>query len=284
MGKKFALIGYPLGHTMSPFIQNRLFELAGINANYQVMEIPPSQLEGKMPSLLKLDGFNVTIPHKCAIIPLLQELDKTASLYGSVNTVHCQNGAAKGYNTDSFGFLKALSTAGIDLSGNVAILGAGGAARTFAFESVLSGCSVTLCVRQQDITQARELSAELERLSPQGAVSIKSLDQVPENTDLIINATPVGMYPETNASPILADFLNGVKAVFDAIYNPAETVLLKEARKAGARAVGGMAMLVWQAARAQEIWHGISFKESDIASIIEDANRELAHRFGRDKS
>lgn len=279
MNKKFALIGYPLGHTMSPFIHNRLFELTGISAEYEAIEIPPSQLSSQMPSLKSLDGFNVTIPHKCSIIPLLDELDKTASIYGSVNTVSFKKGISRGYNTDSFGFLKAISTAGIELKGNVTILGAGGAARTFAFESVLAGCNLTLCVREQDLPQAQQLLKELNNLSPESSINVKTLSQAPENTDLLINATPVGMYPHTDASPILSDFLNGVKAVFDAIYNPAETLLLQEAKKAGATTVGGMAMLVWQAARAQEIWNDITFKESDISKLIEEANAELARLF-----
>ena len=111
MKKQFAVIGHPIGHTMSPFIHSRLFELAGIEADYQVMDVAPENLEQVIPSLKELDGFNITIPHKQTIIPYLDELDRVAQMYGSVNTVKTVDGVSSGYTTDPDGFVIALQKA-----------------------------------------------------------------------------------------------------------------------------------------------------------------------------
>ena len=120
MKKQFAVIGHPIGHTMSPFIHSRLFELADIEADYQVMDVAPENLEQVIPSLKELDGFNITIPHKQTIIPYLDELDRVAQMYGSVNTVKTVDGVSSGYTTDPDGFVIALQKAGIPLSGRTA--------------------------------------------------------------------------------------------------------------------------------------------------------------------
>ena len=136
--KKFAVIGHPIGHTMSPFIHTRLFELSGVDAEYTKLDIAPENLEYEYKNTLsKLDGYNITIPHKQNIIPLINEIDSKAEMYGSVNTVANYNGIAKGYTTDPDGFLKALDASGIVLSGRVLILGCGGVARTMAYEIAL---------------------------------------------------------------------------------------------------------------------------------------------------
>ena len=138
MSKKFAVIGHPIGHTMSPFIHDRLFKLSGIDARYSVIDIAPENLARDYNETLKnLDGYNITIPHKQNIIPLLDEIDEKAEMYGSVNTVSNINGKAKGYTTDPDGFLEALKYASIDLNGRVVILGCGGVARTMAYEALL---------------------------------------------------------------------------------------------------------------------------------------------------
>jgi len=134
--KRYAVIGHPIGHTMSPFIHKRLFEMRDIDADYGVYDIPTEDLIGKIQELKSLDGFNITIPHKQAIIPFLKQMDQKASLYQSVNTVK-NNGCLEGYTTDPDGFLSALGQAGIPLKGRVVILGTGGVARTIAD---LEGC------------------------------------------------------------------------------------------------------------------------------------------------
>ena len=147
--KKYAVIGHPIGHTMSPFIHKRLFKLADIDGEYSVLDIAPEELGTKINELDELSGYNVTIPNKSAVIPFMNRLDKRAELYGSVNTV--KNGEIReGYTTDPDGFLKALQAAGIVLGGNVLILGCGGVARIFACEAAITGADVTVAIRPED--------------------------------------------------------------------------------------------------------------------------------------
>ena len=132
----FAVIGHPIAHTMSPFIHTKLFALGNgyPAADYGVIDLPPEELTASMPRLREFSGFNITIPHKQAIIPFLKQMDQKASLYQSVNTVK-NNGCLEGYTTDPDGFLSALGQAGIPLKGRVVILGTGGVARTIAYEA-----------------------------------------------------------------------------------------------------------------------------------------------------
>ena len=160
--KKFAVIGHPIGHTMSPFIHTRLFALSGIDAEYTKLDIAPENLAQEyQKTLLKLDGYNITIPHKQNIIPLIDEIDSKAKMYGSVNTVANRDGIAKGYTTDPDGFLKALDASGIVLSGRVVILGCGGVARTMAYEVALKNLPVLFAVRIEDVKIAESLCEEI---------------------------------------------------------------------------------------------------------------------------
>lgn len=273
--KKYAVIGHPMGHTMSPFIHKRLFELSGIEAEYGVFDIPPEELETKYrDELSKLAGFNITIPHKQRIIPLLQKLDPKAKMYGSVNTVAFGEDGACGFTTDPDGFLKALEAEGIKPSGRVVILGCGGVARTMAYEAVLKKAELTFAVRKEDEEICAELCREIN-----GTLGAKadfcSIDNIDGDIDLLVNATPIGMFPKTQAQPVGEEVLLRTKAVFDAVYNPLETMLIKSAKKCGCKAVGGMSMLVWQAVAAHEIWDGSKYNKEDIDKLCLDAAAEL---------
>lgn len=276
----YAVIGHPIGHTMSPFIHRRLFELIGKSAKYVALDISENELKGKIPELKSLNGFNITIPHKQAIIPFLDKLDEKAALFGSVNTVHNNGGVYTGYTTDPNGFLKALQAGGAKLNGRNVILGAGGAARVMAFEAVLAGGMVTLTVRPHSAEKARQLARDI-RSSVKGAkVDICLLDEVVGNIDVLMNATPVGMYPNVDACPVRTSILKNCAAVFDAVYNPNETVLLRLAKENGAAAIGGMDMLVWQAAAAHEIWDGVQYDINDIQQLCRDSVLEMNRIFG----
>lgn len=282
--KKYAVIGHPIGHTMSPFIHNRLFELEGIDADYSVFDITPEELTMKYrEELVNLDGYNITIPHKQTIIPLLNSLDKKAEMYGSVNTVNNVNGISKGYTTDPNGFLKALDAYNIPLKHNVVIVGTGGVARVMAFEAAIAGCALTIAVRESDLHDVAALAAEL-KLKVAGVsvdtCKISRLDHFEKSTiDLLVNATPVGMYPNEDACPIEDDVISKCAHVFDAVYNPLETKLVKKARANGAVAEGGISMLVWQAVVSHEIWNGTSFNKADIEKICRDSAEELKKNF-----
>ena len=265
--KTFSLTGYPLGHSLSPVIHSELFELSGVEASYKLLEIEPERLEASFDELKKLSGFNVTIPHKTNIIPFLDELSEKARLFGAVNTVDNKNGRLIGYNTDCIGFLRALGGAEIELKGRVLICGCGGVSRMFAFESALAGCDITFAVRDESREKCKSLCAELsEKLKKESAVV--SLENAGGGYDLIINGTPVGMFPKVDACPLKKETIISSKAVFDAIYNPEETALLRIAKQAGIKHLNGLSMLVWQAAAAQEIWNGVIFEKSEIEKIV----------------
>ena len=280
--KRYGVIGHPIGHTMSPFIHKRLFSLAGIDGEYGVYDIPPERLEKMFKEeLSSLEGFNITIPHKQAIIPFVNELDSKAKLYGSVNTVFSDNGNYKGYTTDPDGFLLALKSADIPYRGRTVILGCGGVARTMAYEAVLGENDLTFGVRSEDLEIARGLKKELESLDileKKPKVEVCNIKDLQGDIDILVNATPVGMFPNTEACPVGNKIINNSKAVFDAIYNPLETLLVQKAKANGAKAVGGMSMLVWQAVVAQTKWNDVTFDKEDINRLCVECIEELKNR------
>ena len=229
--KKYALIGYPLGHSMSPIIHKELLKIAFVNGEYDLVEIMKEDLETNFyENLNKLNGFNITIPHKINIIPFLDELSSKAKLFGSVNTVDIKEEKTIGYNTDCDGFLRSLEAENIKLAGNVLICGSGGVSRMFAFESALAGAKVTLAVRDSSLKAANDIRNEMqEKLSKD--CDIIFLSEAKGAYDLIINGTPVGMYPNIDACPLEEKVIKSSKAVFDAIYNPIETKFIKYARE-----------------------------------------------------
>ncbi len=283
MTENYAVIGCPIGHTMSPFIHKRLFALSLRPADYTAIEISPEELAGRVAGLFALSGFNVTVPHKRSIIPYLDSLDSRASLYGAVNTVSC-GGKNIGYNTDGYGFLAALKLSQIELCGSILLCGAGGAARMMAFEAALAGCRLTLAVREDDIPAATLLAGEIRGKVPNAGVRIVTLGGLGADSghyELLANATPLGMYPEINGCAVGPETVDRCDAVFDAVYNPRETVLLKTAGKLGKKCAGGLPMLVWQAARAHEIWYGASFAADDLLPVTRDTELELDRVFRR---
>lgn len=278
--KKFAVIGHPIGHTMSPFIHTRLFELQGVKAEYTKLDIAPENLEYEFKNTLsKLDGFNITIPHKQAVIPFLNEIDAKAEMYGSVNTVSNKNGISKGYTTDPDGFLKALDAAGIMLNGRIVIIGCGGVARTMAYEVVLKKQPLLFAVRKEDLKIAEALCDEIGKTVSGCDVSFCLIDELSGDIDVLINATPIGMFPKIENQPVGDSVINRCANVFDAVYNPLETMLVKKARANGATAESGMAMLVWQAVVSHEHWDGSVYDKGDIAQLCIDSAKELEKNF-----
>ena len=274
---KYGLLGYPLGHSMSPFIHQKLFELSGIKASYDLFDVPPEKLDEKKDFLLTLDGFNVTIPYKGRVIDFLDRLDISASRYNSVNVV--KTGEVNvGYNTDVNGFVASVIHMGATLSGNVLLLGCGGVSRMMAAETILSGGKLTVGVRDANSQKTKEFLSFLKGVKQDAFVKAVDINETGGGYDLVINGTPVGMFPKTQFSPMAEQDVKSCKFVFDAIYNPEETLLYKYAVKNGVKCVTGMEMLVRQAAEAQRIWYGANFDESEIKNIIRLANEELKKR------
>lgn len=274
---KYALLGYPLGHTMSPPIHKRLFELDGRpDAEYEVCEIPPEQLDSKSEYLNSLDGYNITIPYKVDIISHLDELDESAKRYNSVNCVVNRNGKNIGFNTDCAGFLHSLEAGGAKLGGRVLQIGCGGVGRMMATEAALHGADLTIVALPEFIVGAEEVAKEAAKLNPSAKINVITHDKISGNFDLLMNASPVGMYPKTDDCPVSEDVVKNCKYVFEVIYNPNVTKLMSIAERNGIPAIGGMAMLVWQAAVAHEIWNGASYRDKDVEKIIAEMKAELS--------
>lgn len=277
MKHQFALIGDPIIHSISPFIHKRLFEISKIYAEYNLFNISTKDLACSIPILKNLDGYNITIPHKQSIIPFLDVLYGKAKLYNCVNTVKNEK-VSCGYNTDADGFLSALKFEKVPLNGNITILGCGGVARIFGFESVLNGCDVTFAVRDQSLGKATALCNDI-KMQTNKTVNITSIDNPPKDIDLLINATPVGMYPNHEEIPISESNLKNCKYVFDAVYNPLDTILLKKAIANGSNVINGISMLVFQAVFAHKIWNNVEYTSDDIHQLIYDAKNELKTQF-----
>lgn len=270
----YGLLGHPLGHSLSPQVHALLAEAQGIPMDYRLFDTAPQQLDAAVPRLLRLDGFNITIPYKQKIIPWLSRLDRTAADYRSVNTVKPTAEGPVGYNTDCLGFLRALETTkGLR---EVYIIGAaGGVGRMFSLEMARLGANVTLGVRPSSQEAAGTLAAEIEERYGVRTAIVSPEAAPGQAFDLLINASPSGMYPNTENCPVSETLIDACNSVFDCIYNPGKTLLLRRAEALHKRTRGGMRMLIWQAAAAQEIWLGSSFSEQQIALVEEKMARLL---------
>ena len=272
MSRKYALLGGSLKHTMSPPIHKRLFELKNREFSYEIIEADSSELENRIDTLNSLEGYNITIPHKMEIIRYLDALNESAKRYNSVNCVDNKNGVLTGYNTDCDGFLQSVKAMGANLSGNVLLIGCGGVGRMMAIESALAGAKLTIAVLEADLPLAERVKAEISEMKSDADVQIVLNTQIDseKHYDLLANACPVGMYPRVDACPVSDEIIAACDAVFDVIYNPKETLLIKKAAAMGKNTCSGMAMLVWQAVSAHTIWDGDSYTNDEISKIISE--------------
>ena len=243
--EQFGLIGNPLVHSVSPAIHN----LLGIN-NYKLFPLE----ENELPSFVEKDikGFNVTIPYKEKIIPYLKEIKGAAKEIGAVNTVVRTKSGLIGYNTDADGMIYALKRAEISLKNkNVLILGTGGTSKTAAYVAEISGA--------KSITKVGRTS----KINYNNVYSLTA-------TEIIINTTPVGMYPITDAMPVDPKKFPALKGIFDCIYNPKETLLVNEGKKNGVNAANGIFMLIEQARKAEELFLNKSLSPSLIEKVFDN--------------
>ncbi|XRP97115.1 shikimate dehydrogenase [Methanocaldococcus sp. 16A] len=259
--KVIGLIGHPVEHSFSPIIHNAAFKDKGLNYVYVAFDVLPENLKYVIDGAkaLGIVGFNVTIPHKIEIMKYLDEIDKDAQLLGAVNTIKIEDGKAIGYNTDGIGARMALEEeVGKVKDKNIVIFGAGGAARAVAFELAKDN---NIIIANRTVEKAENLAKEIaKKLNKKFGEEVKfsGLDVDLKDIDIIINATPIGMYPNVDVEPIVkADKLREDMVVMDLIYNPLETVLLKEAKKVNAKTINGLGMLIYQGAVAFKIWTGV---------------------------
>lgn len=272
----FGILGHPLGHTLSPQIHTRLFEISGEQAEYKILDTAPEKLTESFDYFRSLAGFNITIPYKIDIIKMCDKLDDTAERYNSVNCIANVNGVSTGYNTDCTGFTKAVGAMGMTLTNKVLLLGCGGVGRMMAIETVREGGELTIAVREADVPVATALCEEIKQTYKDAKVNHCLLADVKGDFDLMVNATPVGMYPNTDASPLTQQALDNItlNGFFDAIYNPRETKLMKMVSDKGVKKVsGGMQMLVWQAAVAHTIWSGAEYTAEQVQAISDEMMR-----------
>ncbi len=264
------LIGYPLGHSRSPQLHRAALEAIGLQGEYTLFPIPPQperEANEEIQQLLlklrqgELQGLNVTIPHKASVMPYLDHLSPVAQAVGAVNTIYMSaNGVLAGDNTDVHGFLKDVqSLTGSDV-GKALVLGAGGSARAVTYALAMAGWDVRVLARRE--AQAQELVQTLQsdlagKPVQAGLLSEDSLAQLSPGNRLVVNATPVGMYPNVEESPWPESVpLPSGAVIYDLVYNPDETMLVKRARQAGLQADTGAGMLIAQAALAFMRWIG----------------------------
>lgn len=256
----YGVIGDPIAHSMSPAIHNDAFQAENIEARYHHFHVLSENLPIAVKGLkaIGVSGFNVTVPHKTAIIPLLDEVDDLARAIGAVNTVIFKNGRHIGYNTDGEGFYRSL----VDRLGpaltskKTLIIGAGGAARAIYFTLVKEGVS-NVDIANRTLARAELLIADCPYPKQSSALTILEAEQSLGEYDLIIQSTSSGMSPDTNAMPLDGKRLRQDAFVSDVIYNPLETKLLIQAKENGTEIQNGVDMLVNQAALAFQLWTGI---------------------------
>lgn len=259
--RNLGVIGYPIAHSLSPRMHNDAIAASGVDCVYIALPVAPGDLPSAIEGLRSLSfaGFNVTIPHKVAILPLLDELDESARAVGAVNTVVVEAGRLRGYNTDGTGFITALEKRGFVVKGSRAVLlGAGGAARAVLWGLAQAGAR-SLTVGARDAAKARALATslalrcEVAVLDWRDAAFASRLAQA----DLLINTTPLGMSPREDVSPpVNWEIVPPTMFVCDLIYNPARTRFLQAAQQRGCEIMNGEGMLVEQGAQAFELWTG----------------------------
>jgi shikimate dehydrogenase len=261
--KVYAVIGDPIEHSLSPAMHNAAFKASKLDCVFLAFKVKPAEVGNAMSGMRALDiqGLNVTMPHKNAVISFLDEVDKTATCLKAVNTIKNKNGKLYGFNTDGVGALAALRENGVEPKGKkVVLLGAGGAARAIAF--ALAKEADELSILNRTLNSAAELASLLKQefnanviaytLSPL-AVKANLAD-----ADLLINATSVGMKPNAKQTLVAPEWFKPELAVLDIVYIPIETKLAKDAKAAGAKVVSGVEMLIYQGATSFEIWTGCS--------------------------
>ncbi len=253
------LIGHPVEHSFSPPMHNAAFDALNMDCAYVAFDVNPNDLKSAIEGAesLNIKGFNVTIPHKVDVMQYLDELDEVARLIGAVNTIDFKN--LKGYNTDGIGAVKAIEEVTSIKNKNVVVAGAGGASRAISFYIAKYGAE-SLTILNRNEAKAESLASDVSDSGLIGEVasdSINAIGNYMESADVLIDTTPLGMHPNINDEPIVkADMMDEDLVVFDAVYNPNETVLIKEAIKANAKPVYGIKMLLYQGAESFKIWTG----------------------------
>ena len=280
MNTSLGIIGYPIGHSISPRFQQAALDFCGIEAEYRAYPVAPEDVgrfvaELRQPGIL---GINVTVPHKEAVIPFLDEIDDWATEAGAVNTIVNRQGRLTGHNTDGYGFLRALQQGGgfQPRGRRTLILGAGGAARGVVLALAREGVGyLTIANRTPERAESLAQLARGRGIATQ-AIPLSSVDlaEAAASAELIVNCTTIGMThgPGAADSPLPRQAIPVTALVYDLVYNPLETRLLREAAQIGATTLGGIQMLVYQGAASFDLWHE---QPAPVPVMLEAATRAM---------
>jgi shikimate dehydrogenase len=258
----FGIIGDPVEHSLSPGMHNAAFESVGLDHIYVPFHVKTEELEDAINGALAMGirGLNVTIPHKTEVINYLDYLDIAAGLIGAVNTIEFGENGAVGHNTDGIGAIRAIEDVTTVKEKKILVLGAGGAARAISFQLLLNGAK-SLVISNRTLERAQLLREDLVEKLDQDVIITdmgSDLEKELDDTDILINTTPIGMYPNINHKPLVtAEMMHKNLIVNDIIYNPLKTGLIMEAEKAGAKTISGIKMLMYQGIESFRIWTGI---------------------------
>lgn len=264
--KNLGVMGWPIAHSLSPVLQNAALKEAGLDYAYVALPVPSEQLSAAVAGIRAMGfrGVNVTVPHKSEIIPLLDEVDEDARLIGAVNTVVNEDGILKGYNTDAIGFLEALKSEGYALEGKrVCLLGAGGAARA-VLRALAKEKAAKVSIGVRNPAKAEPLAELFRERVPVEALfwEGEAFTEAMAEADLLVHTTPLGMHPKVDGMPpVRLEALKASALVYDIVYTPAKTRLLREAEALGHRILNGEGMLAGQGAAAFRLWTGA---EADV--------------------
>ncbi|MEE0902280.1 MAG: shikimate dehydrogenase [Methanobrevibacter sp.] len=267
------LIGHPVEHSFSPPMHNAAFDALGMDYAYVAFDVNPAELQKAIEGArsLNIRGFNVTIPHKIEVMKYLDEIDDVARLIGAVNTIDFKN--LKGYNTDGIGAVRAIEEVISIKNKNVVIAGAGGASRAISFYIAKYGAD-SLTILNRNVDKAQSLAGDVSNsglIDDVKSDSINEINAYLADADILVDTTPLGMHPHINDQPIAtAENMHDELVVFDAVYNPNETVLLKQAIEAGARPVYGIKMLLYQGAESFKIWTGADAPVDIMEKALKD--------------
>ncbi len=273
--KLCGVIGNPVEHSLSPAIHNAAFRDRGLNFVY--LAFPVEDVAGAikgMRALGNLRGFSVTIPHKVAVIPYLDEVEPTAKHIGSVNTITVEQGKLTGYNTDASGALRALREGGVELKDQrVLMLGSGGAARAIAFalgaETHIAGLTILGVDENEREGLVKDLKAKTPLRLDQGPISPEALRRALPEATLLLHCTPLGMHPKVDETAVPKELIRPPLNVMDIVYNPLETRLLREAGEAGCKTIRGLEMFLNQAAAQFELWTGQAAPTNIMRAVLE---------------
>jgi len=280
--KRFALLGEPLGHSLSPTLHKAIYRQLEIDdASYRAIELPQERLKSFFSGFRVggFDGVNVTIPHKADVISLLDEVDSKAKVLNAVNCVNRTGNKLTGYNTDILGFAYTLRQNDVEVEGqNFLVVGAGGSAQ--AVGAVLAeGEAKSVQIINRTPERAEQLRDTIHAINQSVDVTIladAADDSVAQQAQCIINTTSLGMSPDVGDSPLAKGFFDDTKTVVDLIYNPQQTEFLKLAEKQGARTVNGIQMLVAQAVYSVEIWMGGNIvAHVDMNALVRDLEKAI---------